>query len=159
MNRTLPASLVLLAVLGSCSSGGGGGGGSPASPDIPAALPEGSGAIAIEMAGTWAIQNATIIETNAAVPVPPVNGTQFVIEPTRVVSIGGLSVDPDDLATILGAPLASYVNQVDASRVFYGLVVDRRSTGGTRAETALAGGALDANTISVEAFTTEPARS
>jgi len=105
------------------------------------------------MAGTWSIQNATVLESNAAVPDTPVDGTLFQFEPTRIVTIGGLSVDPDDLAALIGAPLVSYVNQIDQTRVFYGLVVDRRSSGGTRLESALAGGSVDANTIAVEAFT------
>jgi hypothetical protein len=150
MKRNRPVSVFLLALVAACSSGGGGGG--PSGPDIPAAVPEGAGGVQIDMAGTWVIQNATVVETNATVPDPPVDGTMFQFEPTRIATIGGLSVDPDDLAAIIGAPLISYVNQIDASRVFYGLVVDRRPSGGTRLETALAGGAVDANTIAVEAF-------
>lgn len=150
MRRNNRVFILLSSLLIACS--GGGGGGEPTGPDIPVSVPTGAGGVQIDMAGTWAIQNATILETNAVVPDPPVDGTLFQFEPTRVATIGGLSVDPDDLAAIIGAPLVSYVNQIDGSRVFYGLVVDRRATGGLRLETALAGGAVDANTIAVEAF-------
>ena len=121
-------------------------------PDLPVGVPTGTGALAIDMAGTWTIQDAVVIETNAAVPDPPFNGTPMVFEPTRIASIGGLSVAPGDLAAVIGAPLVSYVNVIDSSTVFYGLVVDQRATGGPRLETALAGGAVSANTIAVEAF-------
>jgi len=104
------------------------------------------------MAGTWEIQNAVVIDSNSTAPVPPLNGTAFVIEPGKVVSIGGLPVDPESLTLLLGAPLDSYVNQVDDRTLFYGLVVDRRAAGQTREEIAVAGGSIDENTISVEAF-------
>src|SRR5690606_5859686 len=112
----------------------------------------GAGRIPIVMAGTWQIQGATIIDTNATNPAPPLNGTVFVMEPGRVVSIAGLSVDPVGLTQLLGVPLDTYVNQVDDRTVFYGLVVDRRASGLTREEVAVAGGAINADTISVEAY-------
>lgn len=150
MQRNRRVSLLLVSILAACSSGSGGGG--PTGPDIPASVPDGAGGVQIEMAGTWVIQNATVLETNSPIPDPPVDGTMFQLEPERIATIGGLSVDPDDLAAIIGAPLVSYVNQVDGARVFYGVVIDTRASGGTRVETALAGGAVDANTIAVEAF-------
>ena len=106
----------------------------------------------IDMAGMWVIEDAVVIETNAPVPNPPFNGTMFELETTRIASIGGLSVAPGDLIAVIGSPLVSYVNLVEASTVYYGLVVDQRATGGLRIGTALAGGAVDANTISVEAY-------
>lgn len=122
------------------------------SPDLPVAVPSGTGTLAIDMPGIWTIQDTIIVETNAAVPNPPFNGTVFEFEPTRIASIGGLSVTPGDLIAIIGSPLVSYVNVIDSSTVFYGLVVDQRASGGLRLETALAGGAVDANTIAVEAY-------
>lgn len=145
----LGALLVLLSA-GSCGNSGAQTG--AVTPDLPVGVPTGTGALAIDMAGTWTIQDAVVIETNAAVPDPPFNGTPMVFEPTRIASIGGLSVAPGDLAAVIGAPLVSYVNVIDSSTVFYGLVVDQRATGGPRLETALAGGAVSANTIAVEAF-------
>ena len=88
-----------------------------------------------------------IVETNAAVPNPPFNGTVFEFEPTRIASIGGLSVTPGSLIAIIGSPLVSYVNVIDSSTVFYGLVVDQRASGGLRLETALAGGAACCATV------------
>jgi len=143
--------LCLLFVSAAC----GGGGGGSAVPDIPAVVPPGAGITQIDMAGTWEIQNTEVVDTNAPTPTPPVDGTLFQLEPTRIAAIGGLSVDPIVLEQLIGAPLVTYVNQVDASRVFYGVLVDQRSSGGARLETALAGGALDADTILVEAFTSE----
>jgi len=145
----LGALLVLLSA-GSCGNSGAQTG--AVTPDLPVGVPTGTGALAIDMAGTWTIQDAVVIETNAAVPDPPFNGTPMVFEPTRIASIGGLSVAPGDLAAVIGSPLVSYVNVIDSSTVFYGLVVDQRATGGPRLETALAGGAVSANTIAVEAF-------
>jgi hypothetical protein len=160
MLHTCRSSLFLaasLATLGACSGGGGGGGAT--APQIAASVPNGAGTVAIVMAGTWQIQNATVIDSNSTQPVPPLNGTTFVIEPGRVVSIGGLPVDAAGLQVLLGAPLDSYVNQVDDRTVFYGLIVDRRSAMQSREEVAVAGGALDADTISVEAYTSTQAPS
>jgi len=109
------------------------------------------------MAGTWQISNAAIVDTNSTSPAPPINGTTFVIELARVVSIAGLSVDPVGLTQLLGVPLDSYVNQVDDRTVFYGLVVDRRDSGLSREEVAVAGGAINADTISVEAYSSTQA--
>ena len=153
MGRTSSITLCLLLLSAAC--GGGGGGGDAATPDIPAIVPPGAGITQIDMAGTWAIQNTEVVDSNAVTPNPPVDGTLFQLEPTRVATIGGLSVDPAVLEQLIGAPLVTYVNQVDASRVFYGVLVDQRSSGGARLETALAGGAIDADTIMVEAFTSE----
>ena len=122
------------------------------SPELPAQLPIGAGAAVIDMAGLWSIQEAVIIEANTATPTPPLPGTLFEMEPTRIASISGLSVAPADLAILIGAPLVSYVNVVDGSTVFYGIVVDQRASGGLRVETALAGGSVGPDTISVEAF-------
>jgi hypothetical protein len=146
----LSALLVLLAT-GSCGNSGPQTTGA-VTPDLPVGVPTGTGALAIDMAGTWTIQDAAVIETNAAFPNPPFNGTPMVFEPTRIASIGGVSVAPADLTALIGSPLVSYVNVIDSSTVFYGLVVDDRATGGPRLETALAGGAVSANTIAVEAF-------
>ncbi|MGC6489322.1 MAG: hypothetical protein ACON4Z_16870 [Planctomycetota bacterium] len=149
----LSALLSLLAV-SACGGGGGNGGAQTGAtnPNLPVSVPPGTGALTIDMAGTWTIQDAIVVETNAAVPNPPFNGTPMAFEPTRIASIGGLSVAPGDLAALIGSPLVSYVNVIDSSTVFYGLVVDQRASGGDRLETALAGGAVSANTIAVEAF-------
>lgn len=147
------AAVLLAGVMGTACSGGFGA--TPdvtVTPDIPVTVPPGTGILAIDMAGMWIIEDAVVIETNAPVPNPPFNGTMFELEPTRIASIGGLSVAPGDLIAVIGSPLVSYVNLVEASTVYYGLVVDQRATGGLRIETALAGGAVDANTISVEAY-------
>jgi hypothetical protein len=148
----------LIALLAGCSNSGSSttADGQPAGdPGIPVAVPDGAGGVQIDMAGTWVIAAAEVIETNAPTPNPPFNGTVFQFEPDRIATIGGLSVDPDDLALILGGPLASYVNVIDASRVFYGLTVDNRPTGGSRLESALAGGAISNNAILVEAYNSE----
>ncbi|MEC8251701.1 MAG: hypothetical protein VX044_00705 [Planctomycetota bacterium] len=147
------ATVLLAGVLGTaCSRGFGGTPDVTVTPDIPVAVPPGTGILAIDMAGMWVIEDAVIIETNAPVPNPPFNGTMFELETTRIASIGGLSVAPGDLIAVIGSPLVSYVNLIESSTVYYGLVVDQRATGGLRIETALAGGAVDANTISVEAY-------
>ena len=147
------AAVLLAGVLGTaCSRGIGGTPDVTVTPDIPVTVPPGTGILAIDMAGMWVIEDAVVIETNAPVPNPPFNGTMFELETTRIASIGGLSVAPGDLIAVIGSPLVSYVNLVEASTVYYGLVVDQRATGGLRIETALAGGAVDANTISVEAY-------
>ena len=147
------AAVLLAGVMGTaCSGGFGATPNTTVTPDIPVTVPPGTGILAIDMAGMWGIEDAVVIETNAPVPNPPFNGTMFELEPTRIASIGGLSVAPGDLIAVIGSPLVSYVNLVEASTVYYGLVVDQRATGGLRIETALAGGAVDANTISVEAY-------
>ena len=152
MERTTSITLCLLLLSAACGSGGGG---DSTTPDIPAIVPPGAGITQIDMAGTWAIQNAEVVDSNAATPSLPVDGTLFQVELTRIATIGGVSVDPAELEQLLGTPLVTYVNQVDASRVFFGALVDQRSSGGVRLETALAGGAIDADTIMVEAFTSE----
>ena len=70
----------------------------------------------------------------------------------RVQTIGLLPVNPDQLTLLLGSPPEYYVNQVDGKTIFYGVIVDRRAANDTRLEIAVAGGALDADTISVEAY-------
>jgi len=105
-----------------------------------------------DMAGLWSIQDTVIIESNNPVPTPPVDGTIFELDPTRIVTIGGFDVSPGALAQAAGAPLISYINVVDMSSVFYGVVIDERASGGSRFETALAGGAVDADTVVVEAL-------
>ena len=142
---------LLLVMFPACGSSGGGGG--SAVPDIPASVPPGAGVLQIDMAGTWAIQDTSVLETNAANPTSPPNGTLFMLEPTRIASIGGLSVEQSALEQFVNAPLESYVNQLDGTNVYYAVVTDQRASGGERIETALAGGAVDANTILVEAFT------
>jgi hypothetical protein len=150
--RAWAAALFVGAIGTSCSRSCGGSTTAAVTPELPVAVPSGTGMVVIDMAGTWVIDDAVIIETNAPVPNPPFNGTLFELEPTRVSSIGGLSVAPGDLIAVIGSPLVSYVNLIDASTVFYGLVIDQRATGGERIETALAGGAVDTNTIAVEAY-------
>ena len=75
------------------------------------------------------------------------------LEPTRIQSIGGLSVAPSFLELILGSPLNFYVNLLDGRTLLYGVIVDNRANGGTREQVGLAGGTIDDNTISVEAYT------
>lgn|GEM_PF-3416647 len=145
-SNNLCAGLLLLAA--ACSGGGGG----PSSPEIPASIPAGAGSVLIDMAGTWSIQDTLIIDSNAPAPNPPIDGTLLQFEPGRIVTIGGFSVDAALLESLVGLPLESYVNQIDASRVFFAVAVDRRPLGGSRQESALAGGAIDNNTILVEAF-------
>ena len=152
--RALASLAVLLVALSSasCSRSCGTADVAGLSPDLPAKMPIGAGEAVIDMAGLWSIQDAVIIETNTATPTPPLNGTLFQLEPTRIAAIGGLSVAPADLAILIGAPLVSYVNVVEGSTVFYGIVVDQRASGGLRVETALAGGSVGPDSISVEAF-------
>ena len=147
-SRLLGVALLFVVVSG-C---GGGGGGGPAAPDIPASVPPGAGVLQIDMAGSWVIQNAEVLDTNTTSPTPPPNGTLFQLESTRVASIGGLSVEQSALEQFVNAPLESYVNQLDGTNVYFAVVFDQRASGGERIETALAGGAVDANTILVEAF-------
>tara|TARA_R110002096_G_scaffold14256_5_gene49711 strand:- start:4529 stop:5146 length:618 start_codon:yes stop_codon:yes gene_type:complete len=151
MLRILCRSIILtvsLTAIAACSGGSGG----PSVPQIAANVPDGAGSVTIAMTGSWEIRNAVVIDSNSANPVPPLNGTTFTIQPDKVVSIGGLPVDPDGLALLLGAPLDSYVNEVSDRTLFYGLVVDRRAAGMTREEVAVAGGSLNADTIAVEAY-------
>ncbi len=147
--------LLLLAVITpvfcACSNSGSGGNGN-SDPQIGANVPGGSGDIPITMSGIWQIQNAEVLETNSATPAPPLNGSVFIIDSDRLVSISGLLVDPASLADLLGSPLGAYVNLVTDSTMFYGVIVDRRSEGESREEVALAGGSLDADTILVEAY-------
>lgn len=148
---SLMFSTMLLA--GACSGGGGGGGGTPEMPSTPSArVPEGTGIVPIQMTGLWEISDAVVIETNSPNPVPPLNGTVFQIGPDGIETIAGLSVEPDFLEVLLGAPLESYVNELDGRTLMYAVVVDRRATGGTREAVAVAGGAFDPDAISVEAL-------
>ena len=149
----LCAGLLLLAA--ACSGGGGG----SSSPEISASIPAGAGSAQIDMVGTWSIQDTLIIDSNAPSPNPPIDGTLLQLEPNRIVTIGGFSVDAALLESLVGLPLESYVNQVDASRVFFAVAVDLRPLGGSRQESALAGGAIDNNTILVEAFNSEQSSS
>ncbi len=135
-----------------CSGGGGGGGG----PQLPAAVPNGSGNVTIQMAGTWQVGSVSVVDSLGSVA-PPADGTEFVLGPQGLVSIAGLSVAQADLEALLGAPLESYVNQLDGRTVLYGLVVDQRASGGTREQAALAGGALGDNSIAVEGYTSSQA--
>jgi hypothetical protein len=104
------------------------------------------------MVGTWEIRDAAIVETNSGSPSAPLNGTQIVIDPQGVVSVGGLSVARTDLETLLTFPLTLYVNQVNGRTVLYGIGYDRLAAGGVRERVGVAGGAIDDNTISIEAF-------
>lgn len=140
---------LLFAVFPGC---GGGGGGGPAAPDISASVPPGAGVLQIDMAGSWVIQNSEVLEANTTNPMPPPNSTLFQLESTRFASIGGLSVEQSALEQFVNAPLESYVNQLDGTNAYFAVVIDQRAFGGDRVETALAGGAVDANTIMVEAF-------
>lgn len=142
---------VIATIFGACSNSGSGSN-SNSDPQIGATVPNGSGDIPITMPGNWQIQNAEVIETNSATPAPPINGSVFVVDIDRLVSISGLLVDPESLSNLLGSPLDSYVNLVTDSTIFYGVIVDRRSQGESREEVALAGGSLDADTIMVEAY-------
>lgn len=140
-----------IVMLCACSGGGGGGAAAPeAGP--PASVPDGTGITPIQMTGTWEIQNATVIDSSSTDPAPPLNGTTFRIDGETIVEIGGLSVAPEFLSILLGAPLESYVNEVNGLTLMYQVVVDRREAGGTREEIAVAGGAFDPDSISVEAY-------
>lgn len=130
----------------------GGGGSSSAGPQSPASVPDGSGSLAIDMSGVWAIADAQILASNAANPLPPINGTPFVHDVDRIVSIGGISVSPESLTVLLDAPLLTYVNRLDGQTLHYSVLVDRRANGGTREEIVVAGGSLDPDTIAVEAY-------
>ena len=138
-----------VAALAACSGGGGGGGGGP---QIPASVPAGSGAVTIQMVGTWQVSSVTVIESNTTLVVPPGDGTQFVIGPTSLLSIGGLSVAQADLETLLGVALEAYVNQLDGRTLLYGVIADQRATGGRRDQAAVAAGSINDNTIAVEGF-------
>lgn len=140
-------------LLPACGGGGGGDGGGAIQQFPTATVPDGSGTIAIQMAGIWEIRNPVIVETNSANPVLPLEGTQFRFDAAAIAEIGGLSVTPDALEVLLGAPLESYVNEITPSTVMYGVVVDQRATGGVRDEVALAGGANGPDSIAVEALT------
>ncbi len=150
----MPALAALATVAASCSGGGGhGGGGGAAADGIAAQVPAGTGLVAIEMAGTWEIRAAVVMDTNATDAQPPASGTQVSIGAAAVESIAALSVRRDDLEALLGAPLELYVNQLDGRTVFYAVTFDRRAHGGTREVVALAGGSVNADTIAVEQFT------
>jgi hypothetical protein len=84
--------------------------------------------------------------------VPPLTGTRVEIGADSITSIGGLGVSRANLEAVLGAALETYVNQQNGRTLFYGLVVDQRATSGLRQQVGVAGGAVDANTIAVEAF-------
>ena len=155
--------VALFALLASCSNSSGsttattqpgdpGDPGAPADPGLPVSVPDGAGLLAIDMVGTWTIAATEILDTNSPVPEPPVDGTVFQFETGRIATIGGLSVDPFTLENVLGAPLATYVNMIDGSVVLYHIAVDTRSSGGVRAETALAGGSIGNNVLLVEAY-------
>jgi hypothetical protein len=143
---TLMASF--LPAFAACSGGGGGGGGGP---QIPASVPAGSGGVTIQMAGTWQLGNVAVVETNSMLAPTP-DGTQFVIGPTALLSIGGLSVAQGDLEALIGVALEAYVNQVDGRTLQYGVIVDQRATGGVRDQVAVAAGSVNDNTIAVEGF-------
>jgi hypothetical protein len=155
--RTMPnlrpllstAALALLALAAACS---GSSRSAPPDPQVGASVPTGAGGVAIAMVGTWEIRDAQIVETNNPTPTPPLNGTRVEIGPDAIVSIGGLSVTRANLELVLGATLETYVNQLNGKTLFYGLVVDQRATGGARQQVGVAGGAVSADAIAVEAF-------
>lgn len=128
--------------------GGGGGGG----PQVPAVVPNGSGNVTIQMAGTWEIHNSTVVDTNDPTAAAPANGTPIVIGTQGLVSLGGLSVAQGDLEALLGFPLDVYVNQADGRKVLYAIGFDRRAQGGIRQQVGLAAGSVDDNTMAVEQF-------
>ena len=132
---------IIAATFVACSNSGSSSN-SDSNPQIGATVPSDSGDIPITMPGNWQIQNAEVIETNSATPAPPINGSVFVVDIDRLVSISGLLVDPESLSNLLGSPLDSYVNLVTDSTIFYGVIVDRRSQGESREEVALAAGSL-----------------
>jgi hypothetical protein len=148
-SRVVVLMACFLPALAACSGGGGGGGG--AGPQIPAGVPAGSGAVAIQMVGTWQLGNVSVVETNSML-VPTPDGTPFVIGPTALLSIGGLSVAQADLEVLLGVALDAYVNQLDGRTLLYGVLVDQRASGGVRDQVAVAAGSIDDNTIAVEGF-------
>jgi hypothetical protein len=141
----------LFGVLGSACSGGGGGGTPPS--EVVAEIPAGTGKLAIQMAGTWLIQGAAVVETNSPNPEAPVNGTPIVLDGTGIVSIAGLSVARADLEALLGTTLTFYVNRADGRTVVYGLGTDRFAQGGPRELAGVAGGSFNDNTIAVETYT------
>jgi hypothetical protein len=147
-SRPLPLlPLVLLAAACSRSPG-------PApDPGIAATVPAGTGVVSTDLTGTWEIRAGVVMETNLPNLAPPASGTIVVIAPGALASIGGLGVSRPELESVLGAPLDLYVNRVDGRTVIYGLTLDRRATGGTREEVALAGGTVNADTLAVEQYT------
>lgn len=142
------SAFALTALIAACSGGGGGGGNG-----VNARVPDGSGQLAIQMAGTWEIRQAQVIDTNDPNAAAPLNGTPIVLGVQSVQSIGGLSVARTDLETVLGFPLDLYVNQLDGKTILYGVGYDRRAQGGVRQQVGVAAGSLDDNTIAVEQFT------
>jgi len=136
-----------------CSSGSSGGGGSDVAPTPTVSVPEGSGLQAIEMAGSWEVRLAEVVSSSVPEPVAPENGTVFVLDESRILSMDGLDIQPDPLVQLFGAPLEVYVNEVDGQTLMYRVVVDTRADGGTREETVVAGGSLDVDSIAVEAMT------
>lgn len=145
------ASPLLLVLTGSACSGGGGGGAPPS--EVAATVPEGTGKLAIQMAGTWAIQGAAVVETNSPTPEAPVNGTLVVLDGSGIVSIAGLSVARADLEALLGTALTFYVNRADGRTVLYGIGTDRFAQGGPREVVGVAGGSFNDNSIAVESYT------
>lgn len=144
--------VTVVCCLAACSGSSSGGAAPPVGPQIAAGVPAGSGLQSIQMTGTWEIRNSQIVDTNSPTPDPAINGTQFVIDSGRVQTIGLLPVNPDQLTLLLGSPPEYYVNQVDGKTIFYGVIVDRRAANDSRLEIAVAGGALDTDTIAVEAY-------
>ena len=114
-------------------------------------MPAGTGALEIDMAGTWTVQGVTVVDTNNSTQAPPPEDLEFVMQGDRILSIGGLDVSPVTLSLLLG-PLSLYVNQGDGKTIFYAVTVDTRSTNGSLETVALAGGSVDDHTISIEAF-------
>ena len=153
-NHCPPSILLATIVMFGACGGGGGGGGEVAEivPQPSASVPDGTGIVMIPMTGLWEIRNVVVIDSNSANPVAPLNGTTFWIEPGSILEIAGMSQSRDSLSSLFGAPLESYVNEVDGLTLMFQVVVDRRATGGTREEHAIAGGAFDLDSISVEAF-------
>lgn len=136
------AALTLLSVACSNSKG----------PVVPAKVPAGTGTQQIQMNGRWLIQNVTVVEASSASVAPPLANTEIVIENGAVMSIGGFTVARTQLEAFLGFPLDFYINAANGLTVLYGLGYDRLSQSGSREQVGLAGGSVDADTISVESF-------
>jgi hypothetical protein len=135
------------------------GGGGDDGPGVEARVPSGSGRVTIQMAGTWEVRDASVVDSNDPAPALPLNGTQVVIGPNSVLSIAGFSTAQPDLEAFLGFPLSFYFNQADGRTVVYAAHIDRVTQGGGREEVGVAGGSVDDNTISVEQWNSRRANS
>lgn len=133
-----------LTLLVACSSSKG--------PSVPASVPPGTGRIEIQMTGVWEIRNVTVVDASSTSVAPPLANTQIVFENGAIRSIGGFVVSRPDLEAFLGFPLDFYTNAANGRTVLYGLGYNRLAIGGAREVAGLAGGSVDADTISVESF-------